>query len=433
MQKNKSLALVVFITIFVLVLCSCAPKVTDFNPKSGNEGTVVTVDGKNFKPSAEKNIVKFGDTVAVDVLEAKNNQIRVKVPAGAHTAQISVKTSWGTGYSEKEFIITGKGFALAIGLNQVDPAHYSGWSGNLTGCEPDAAVMADIAAKQGFQTETLLTAQATRGAVISKLKELADKMQAGNLLAVSYSGHGGQVPDQNGDEADGLDETWCLYDGQLLDDELYGAWAKFRPGIRILVFSDSCHSGTVLKMIRSDFEKPTEMRINNLERDWSKLHILPKMDRGKIKSLLVTRPEKAEKPKVPPQKAPADLFVSRLAPPKILTLTFQKNMQFYIKIGTDAPKENDPNLKVEASAILISGCKDDQSSADLGFNGLFTLMLKQVWNNGEFGGNYIDFQRAIRDKVLQVNSEQSPEFFTVGASQVLIEEFTSQKPYKIGS
>jgi len=42
-----------------------------------------------------------------------------------------------------------------------------------------------------------------------------------------------------------MDETWVLYDRQLVDDELYKIWSKFKPGVRILVLSDSCHSGTV--------------------------------------------------------------------------------------------------------------------------------------------------------------------------------------------
>jgi metacaspase-1 len=32
---------------------------------------------------------------------------------------------------------------------------------------------------------------------------------------------GGQVNDIHNDEPDGLDETWALYDRELVDDELY--------------------------------------------------------------------------------------------------------------------------------------------------------------------------------------------------------------------
>ena len=55
------------------------------------------------------------------------------------------------------------------------------------------------------------------------------------------------MPDVIGEEADKLDETWCLYDGQLIDDELYFELSKFAAGVRILVLSDSCHSGTVVR------------------------------------------------------------------------------------------------------------------------------------------------------------------------------------------
>ncbi|MEJ7636536.1 MAG: caspase family protein [Singulisphaera sp.] len=55
-----------------------------------------------------------------------------------------------------------KGVALTIGINQIDPGHY-GTSGNLSGCEPDAKAVAEMATALGFaRTETLLTGDATR-------------------------------------------------------------------------------------------------------------------------------------------------------------------------------------------------------------------------------------------------------------------------------
>src|SRR3972149_2330925 len=141
-----------------------------------------------------------------------------------------------------------KGIALTTGLNAVSPAHYGGWSGELNACEADAEDMAEIAKSKGFDVKTLLTKEATRTNVIDGINKAASTLKAGDIFMLSYSGHGGQLPDLNSDEPDAQDETWCLYNGEFVDDELYALFGKFARGIRILVFSDSCHSGTVVKL-----------------------------------------------------------------------------------------------------------------------------------------------------------------------------------------
>ena len=140
-----------------------------------------------------------------------------------------------------------RGESVHVGLNSVDPTHYQGWDGKLVACEFDANDMADLAASQGFQTQKLLTRSATADALIAAIDKTAGKLGDGDIFLLTYSGHGGQVPDTNGDEQDRMDETWVLYDRQVVDDELYALWAKFKPGVRIAIFSDSCHSGTVAR------------------------------------------------------------------------------------------------------------------------------------------------------------------------------------------
>jgi hypothetical protein len=46
------------------------------------------------------------------------------------------------------------GASLHIGLNAVDPKHYSGWDGQLTACEFDANDMQALAKSQGFTKVT---------------------------------------------------------------------------------------------------------------------------------------------------------------------------------------------------------------------------------------------------------------------------------------
>jgi hypothetical protein len=137
--------------------------------------------------------------------------------------------------------------SIHVGLNEVDPKHYQGWNGELVACEFDANDMEELARGRGFKTQKLLTKAATAKAVTSGLKAAADELDDGDMLVLTYSGHGGQVPDANGDEQDRMDETWVLYDRQLVDDELYALLGKLKPGVRVAIFSDSCHSGTVAR------------------------------------------------------------------------------------------------------------------------------------------------------------------------------------------
>ena len=141
-----------------------------------------------------------------------------------------------------------QGISLHIGLNAVDPVHYAGWSGPLNACEADASDLGALAAAQGFATSTLLTVEATREAVTSAFAHAAAALEPGDIFLITYSGHGGQLPDRNGDEPDLVDETWCLYDGEIVDDELNALYRAFRAGVRIVVLSDSCHSGSVTKL-----------------------------------------------------------------------------------------------------------------------------------------------------------------------------------------
>lgn len=118
MSKRRHLMSIAFIVIVLLVLSSCAPKITSFTPKRGKPGTEVTINGKRFKPNTADNTVKFGDVTASSILEATENKIVVEVPSGAVTALISVSTNQGTGYSDENFIIDeGANWTLMVYLD----------------------------------------------------------------------------------------------------------------------------------------------------------------------------------------------------------------------------------------------------------------------------------------------------------------------------
>jgi hypothetical protein len=96
----------------------------------------------------------------------------------------------------------------------------------------------------------LLDEQATRDEVRNTIAAAAAELKAGDVFMSTYAGHGSQVPDFNSDEDDGADETLCLFDGMLIDDELYELWSGFADDVRIVMISDSCHSGTVSRAAR---------------------------------------------------------------------------------------------------------------------------------------------------------------------------------------
>lgn len=277
-----------------------------------------------------------------------------------------------------------KGISIHIGLNSVDPAHYNGWDGQLQACEFDAKDMERIAEAKGFDSTIMLTKEGTAEAVSEAIEKASSELAKGDLLFLTYSGHGGQVPDTNSDETgDSTDETWVLYDRQLVDDELYALWAKFEPGVRIFVLSDSCHSGSVT-------------------RDLFDALVPQIVERGMVD---------AQKPRT--KELPRD----------VQDATYRANEGLYKQIQSSHEAGGD--VDVRASIILISGCQDNQLSLDGDRNGLFTQTLLGVWDGGKWKGGHRKFWKTIGSKMPPT---QSPNFFRTGVRDP---KFRRQTPLTI--
>src|SRR5512137_2340049 len=95
---------------------------------------------------------------------------------------------------------------------------------------------------------SLLDEQATKKNMQAAIKTLIPGDRKGDTLRLHYSGHGSNVPDKNGDEADHRDEILCPTDldwkDPLLDDWLRSAFDKLPAGVNFTVIMDCCHSGT---------------------------------------------------------------------------------------------------------------------------------------------------------------------------------------------
>ena len=278
------------------------------------------------------------------------------------------------------------GLSLHIGLNRVDPDHYDGWDGALNACEFDANDMEAIARGRGFEASKLLTEEATADAIKGAIEEAAGRLRPGDVFFGTYSGHGGQVPDRNAEEEpDRSDETWVAFDRQIVDDELYALWEKFQPGVRIIILSDSCHSGSVLRRIDDD----------------------------DVRNPVATR-EAAAKQSPRYRAMPRDVMIA----------TYRAHDVLYD--GIQSSVVTAPKADIGATVLLISGCQDDQLSLDGFSNGLFTETLRSVWNDGAWSGGYSSFHETIRS---QMPARQQPNYMRVGAVN---EEFEQQDPFTVG-
>jgi hypothetical protein len=134
--------------------------------------------------------------------------------------------------------------AVICGLTKVDPKKYGGWNGDCPGCDVDAQAFAIACRSEGVPYELLLNAQASYIGIVASAKRAVATLGDGDLLILYISGHGGQQADTSGDEKDNLDETLCLWDGQLSDDAVWQLLAQVPKGVRIWMVTDTCNSGT---------------------------------------------------------------------------------------------------------------------------------------------------------------------------------------------
>lgn len=270
------------------------------------------------------------------------------------------------------------GYYLTIGLNNVS-SFYTATP--LAGCINDARDVARIAEGKGFkkprdfkdQPLAMLTdADATRDRVLEAIKAAASQMEEGDAFLLHYSGHG--LENGTVDESGDVDTCWATYDKPLVDNELYAAWFAFPKRSRILVISDSCHSGTVIRSVNK-----RNLGGGENQRATIKKH-----------------------------------------PKEFANL---KKRAAEIKASTEGKKPS-------AGVLLLSGCKDSEFSNDGDGNGLFTENLKAVWAGGAFEGDYRKFHEEIARRVALVDPTQNPQRMQVGSSTVS-QAFLRQKPFEV--
>ncbi len=238
--------------------------------------------------------------------------------------------------------------ALTIGIN-----NYPGTDNDLAGCVNDANDWARVLSARGFEVRQLLERKASGSAIRKGIEQtIARASEAGDTAIITFAGHGTWVPDKDGDEPDRRDEGLCPWDldtnGPLIDDELYDLFAERERGARVVFISDSCHSGTVVRML--DAQGP---RV--------RMRFMPP-------SRFMT---------VPDAEAPV---VVRSARPTV--------------------------------ALLMAAAQDNQYAADAEFDGrpagVFTHYAIEALQGLRVGATYLDWFKAIRERLPSAEYSQRP-------------------------
>ena len=137
--------------------------------------------------------------------------------------------------------------AVLIGINK-----YRVPGADLRGCVNDVRNLQGVLTTYyGFAAKDIVTLTdyaATKTAMEKAIAKLISGAKKGDVLLLHYSGHGSNVPDDDGDEADKRDEILCPTDldwkDPLRDDWLRKTFNKLRAGVALTVIMDCCQCYT---------------------------------------------------------------------------------------------------------------------------------------------------------------------------------------------
>lgn len=273
--------------------------------------------------------------------------------------------------------------SVHVGLNRVSAAHY-GSEQPLRGAVADAQAMQAIADANGFTSTLLLNEAGTVLAVSQAIRTAAARLRSGDSFFLSYAGHGSQLFDGTGEEPDSLDETLCLFDRMLLDDELRGLLLGFDAGVRVLVITDSCHSATATRLV---IDAGADEFPNGIIGP-----AYPALDEIRFRQ------------------------IEEAAAREIYGASASRYDEARVLAG--AARQTD----LRCAKVHLAACQDNQLAADAGDHGYFTKQLLHHWDQGAFAGSYDDLFRAL-DRAMP--RRQRPNLETGGDAAL----FVSQRPF----
>lgn len=260
--------------------------------------------------------------------------------------------------------------ALLIGINR-----YKIPGADLRGCVNDVKNMQAILTQQygfvGKDISTLVDIAATTKAMQAAVRKLIRDARKGDVLLLHYSGHGSNVPDANGDEADRRDEILCPTDldwkKPFLDDWLRKTIDGLRAGVSLTVIMDCCHSGSNTRIL------------------------LP--------------PDAPRIPRYLPN--PWDLVAAESG------RKLRGSIQGSLRKSTVAARKKKDIVDVAIPELLITGSRDTQTSADayLGgtYNGALTYSLVDVLKSAGGTISYRQLHAQALKQLKQGDFDQVPQ------------------------
>ncbi|CAK7902869.1 metacaspase-1 [[Candida] anglica] len=265
---------------------------------------------------------------------------RYQRPSGPPPPSVPQSFGQNTGMTYQYSNCTGRKKALLIGIN------YIGTDNALRGCINDVKNMSRFLNERfGYQWDDMViltddqNQQArlpTKDNIIRAMQWLVKDARPNDSLVFHYSGHGGVTKDLDGDEENGYDEVIYPLDfkvnGHIVDDDMHDIMVRsLPPGCRLTALYDSCHSGTALDLPYVYSTKGI-IKEPNLLKDagMGAFDAFMSYERGNIGGAIGA-----------------------------LSGVFKK-----VTSG-GADRDQVINMKASpADVISISGCKDDQTSAD---------------------------------------------------------------------
>lgn len=274
--------------------------------------------------------------------------------------------------------------ALIVGIN------YPGTSHELRGCVNDANLVNSVITEQyGFtDIQMLLDNNATTANMFAGLNWLVKDAVAGDILYFHYSGHGSQMRDTNGDEADGLDEIICPVDLDwvtkvIRDDDMKRIFESVPAGVNLTVTLDCCNSGGGLDQANQYQSLGIADRTAVVDEDKNGRYLPP--------------------------------------PAEVVAL-----MEGQVEFKPRALSRN-----VDTSGMLISGCQSHQTSADAYIDGDYigacTYFLVKTLKGANYTGTYKEIVDSMNMQLAGYGYTQRPELNgpeTLFSKQFLAPYFT---------